>query len=187
MVYALQNRTADQTEGVLILEQARTPVCSHRKRLNFERQLAHIHFLLDFAGELRVSSGVFQISQPFLHQLHDPIADAAGPVIKFQRRSGKEAATGENLFLPIQHPVLAKRSKTLEPVEFIGGTNYFFNEDVAGLIDYRALQIFLGAEVGEKTALADSERGCQLADCQSLKPFEGGEVRRLSQDCPAGF
>jgi hypothetical protein len=149
LVYALQNRTADQAESVLITEQTRAPVCSHRKRLNFECQLAHIHFFLDFTGKLGVSSGAFQISQPLLHQLHDSIADAAGPIIKFQRRSGKEAATGENLFLSIGQPVFAKRSKTLETVEFMGGTNYFFDEDVAGLIDYRALQIFLRAEVGE--------------------------------------
>src|ERR1700745_1791099 len=37
----------DQTENVLIPEQARAPVCSHRQGLNFECQLVHIHFFLD--------------------------------------------------------------------------------------------------------------------------------------------
>jgi len=72
-------------------------------------------------------------------------------------------------------------------VEFIGRANNFFDEDVAGRIDNRALQIFLGAEVSEKAALADTEFGGQFTDGQSLEPFQGGEVDCLSKDCPAGF
>ena len=78
------------------------------------RMPAGAHPLLSrFAGKLRVTNCVSQISQPLLRQLHDSIADAAGPVVKIQRRSGKDAAAGECLFLAIGQPVRAKRSKAL--------------------------------------------------------------------------
>jgi hypothetical protein len=174
-------------ESALISEQARTPVRSHCKRLNFECELAHVDFLLDFTGELRLARRLLQISQPLLHQLHDPIANAAGPIVEFERRSRKKAASGEDFLLAVRQPVLAERSKALESLEFIRRADHFLDEDVAGRVDYRALQIFFGAEVGEETAFADSESRSQLPDRQSFKPFERGKVDRLSEDCPAGF
>src|ERR1700730_11028755 len=174
-------------ESALISEQARTPVRSHCKRLNFECELAHVDFLLDFTGELRLARRLLQISQPLLHQLHDPIANAAGPIVEFERRSRKKAASGEDFLLAVRQPVLAERSKALESLEFIRRADHFLDEDVAGRVDYRALQIFFGAEVGEETAFADSESRSQLPDRQSFKPFELGKVDRLSEDCPAGF
>src|SRR5580692_7868501 len=71
LVDALQNRAAYQAESVWIAEQARTPVRSHRQRLNFERKLAYVRFLLDFAGQLGLTRRVLESSQPLLHQFDD--------------------------------------------------------------------------------------------------------------------
>src|ERR1700751_4228006 len=114
LVDALQNRAADQTESVRIAEQARTPVRSHRQRLNFESKLAYVRFFSDFAGQLGLARRVLECSKPLLHQFHDLIANSAGPIVELKRRGGKEAASREDFPLAVRQPVLAKSLKALE-------------------------------------------------------------------------
>ncbi len=171
----------------MIAEQARAPIGSHGERLNFERQLAYIHFLSHFAGGLRVTRRLFQIFQPLLHQFHDPIAHASGPIVEFQRCGGKKAASGENLLFAIAQPILAKSSQTLESTELKCRADYLFDEDIASFVNYGALQIFLGTEVGEQTALADAKCRSQPSNRQPFEPFERGEVDSLPQDRPSRF
>src|SRR5580704_2520164 len=172
LIDALQNRATDQTVSVRIAEQARTPVRSHRQRLNFERQLAYVRFFPDFAGQLGFARRVLETTQPLLHQFHDLIANAPGPIIELERCSGKEAASREDFPLAVQQPVLAKSPKALESAEFISRADDSLDEDLTGGIDHGALQIFFGTKVCEQATLADSENGSQLSDGQPLEAFE---------------
>jgi hypothetical protein len=178
----MPNRGAGRTESAWISEQARAPIGSHGERLNFERELAYIHVLSDFSSGLRITRRLFQISQPLLHQFHDLIANASRPVVEFERSGGKEAASGENFLLAIQEPILAKRPQASESTELEGGADDLFDEDVTSFVNDRALQIFLGTEVGEQAALADPQRRSQPANRKPFEPFERGKVDGLAQD-----
>jgi hypothetical protein len=92
---------------------------------------------------------LLQICQPLLHEFYDLITNAAGPIVELKRRSGKETASGENFPLAIGQPVLAERSKAIESPEPIGWADNFLDEDFASCINYGALQVFFGAEMGE--------------------------------------
>jgi hypothetical protein len=159
VVDSLQNRSSGGAEGIWIAEQARTPIGSHGKRLNFECQLAYIHVLSDFAGGLSVPRCLFQMSKPLHHQLHDSIANASGAIVEFKRCGRKEAASGKNPRLAIRQPILTKRSQTIHSSELECGADYRVDEDIASFIDHSTLQVFLGSEVGEQAAFADSQRG----------------------------
>jgi hypothetical protein len=169
---SLSNRAAGATESAFITEQSRPPVRPHGERMNFESKLTYIRFLSEFAGGLRVTPRLFQSSHPLPHQFHNPVANASRPIVEFKRSSGEEAASGEDLLLAARKPILAKRLKTLDPMELPCGADYSLDENFACFIHDGALQILFGTEVGEETALADSQRRSELSDRQPFEPFE---------------
>ena len=171
----------------MIAKQARTPIAAHGESLNFEGQLADVNILADFSGGLRVARGAFQISQPFLHQADDAVANGAGTIVEFEGGGGKKAAAGENFLLAIGEPISAEGAEEAEAAELRGGADDFCDEDVAGFVHDGALQIFFGAEVSEEAALADAQGSGELADGEAFEAFEGSDVDGFAEDGAASF
>ena len=142
----------------------------------------YVHVVADFTGGLRVACGAFQISQPFLHQSQYAIANRPRPIVELQRRGGEETASGESFSLAVGEPVLAKRAKKAQAAELRSRKHDFFDEDVARFVHNGTLQFFLGAKVSEKAALADAQGSGQLANGQTLKPFQGSDIDGFAQD-----
>ena len=187
MINAPENRSAGGAKSGLIAEETRAPISAHGQGLNFEGELADVHIFADFAGGLRFARGVFQISEPFFHEHDDAVADAAGAIVEFERGSGKEAAAGERFIFAVGKPIFAERAKEIHAAEFGCGKDDAFDEDIASFVHDGALEIFLGAEVGEEAALADAEGGGEFADGKGFEAFEGGEVDGFAEDGVAGF
>ena len=187
MVDAAQNCSFGRTESAWIAEEARTPISAHGQGLDFEGELADVHIFVDFAGGFGVASRVFEISQPLFHQAHDAIADGARAIVEFERGGGEKAAAGEGFLFAIGEPIFAEGAEERQAAKLRGGTNDFFDEDVAGFVHYGALQIFLRAKVGEEAALADAQSGGELANGETFEAFEGSEVDCFAEDGAAGF
>ena len=82
---------------------------------------------------------------------------------------------------------MAELAQEAEAAELSGGKDDFFDEDVAGLVHDRALQVFFGAKVGEQAALADAQGRGELADGETFEAFQGSDIDGLAEDGAAGF
>ena len=99
LIDPLQNRPAYAAERVFVVEQARSPVRSHRERLNLEDKVPGVHILPNFSGVLCIARRQVR-TFPATAVMHSTIsvANSSGPVVEFQRRRQKKQPPGNTFF-----------------------------------------------------------------------------------------
>ena len=67
------------------------------------------------------------------------------------------------------------------------GANDRLHENAASLLHHSALKIFFRTKVGEEAALADLQRGGELADGEPFETFKRSEIHRSLQNRATSF
>ena len=117
----------------------------------------------------------------------DPFLDRPGVSAHLQRRGGEEAAAGEDVALQVAQERLTHRCQLGQAgAGRERGLYDFCVEDPLRLVHGGQLEFLLGAEVCVKAALADSGRGGQVPDRQTLEPVNGGQRGGSAQDDATG-
>src|SRR6185436_7844555 len=119
---------------------------------------------------------------------HEEIALRAGSVVELHRGGDEDAAAGRVLAVDPGQPALEQGADA----RLAAGSGESRADDLdlealdRGLEDLE-LQLVLGAEVGEETALREAELGREGADGQPFQPVAAGEADCLVEDALAGL
>ena len=151
--------------------------------LDFMSEERWIDFSLDVVGFLGFADGAMKRGNPFAHDGGDTIADWATTAVEFEGGSGEKAAAGKELCLDVAQPAVDQAPETRQA--FGGpqsGNGDFVDEDLAGGIDCRQLEVFFGAKVGEETALAHLQGFRQTANGEAFQTLQGGDIDGAAED-----
>jgi hypothetical protein len=151
--------------GGFVVEQLEGPVGFEAEGLEFVGEERRIHFGLEVAGFLGFGDGAFDGAEPFAHDGGDAVADRAAAAIEFKRGGSEKAAAGEKLGFDVAQPALDETPETWQAFgSFEGGDSDFVDEDLAGGLNGGELEVFLGAEMGEKAAFTHFQVFGQTTD-----------------------
>ena len=151
--------------------------------VELERELLGIDRRVEVAGLLRLADLARQERQELAHVLGDRRAHGAvRPAVELGLDGVEEAAAAEHLRAEVLQPAIRIACSRARPRGRPRGPDHVVDEAAAGGVDRRQLQLLLGAEVREQTALAHAQLGREPADGQALEPFDGGDVGRRLQD-----
>jgi hypothetical protein len=113
----------------------------------------------------------------------ETVANRARLHVDLGQRRREEAAAGERLDLEVAEVAVDEPAQPLEPVRRIGRRlEHLRGEERARGLDGGELQLLLGAEVGEKTALTHPDRVGEPGDREPAKTLNCREPRCLVED-----
>ena len=163
------------------------PVCADRDRVKLESEALGVKLRVEVASLLRSLNRAGDSANPFVHDRRDAVAHDSEPAIELERSSGKKAPTFENSFFDKNQPVINQRPQPGHT--FWRGNSrarHLIDENLASHFNRSELQFFLGAEMGEKTALAHAQLLSERAHGEPFQALSGGDIDGTGEDGFAG-
>lgn len=135
------------------------------KRVKLESDLRRVGVVVDLSACSRLLGLFLKQPAPALGQFGNPIADPPGAVVKLGRDRREEAASTKHTALDVAGPRFDQGPEPGKAGVIVGGGLHHPGlEDLACGLDSSQLEIFLGTEVCEETALAHGERVGEAGD-----------------------
>ena len=150
--------------------------------MQLEGELARVDVGRHVAGLLRVLDRRLERHQPLADHARDLVAHRAGPPVELERRGREEASAAEDLALHVAEPGVGQREDLLDPAADARRCDDLVEEDLAGRLHRRHLQLDLRAEVGEQAALADAQLLGEPADGEALEALGGRDLDGVVED-----
>ena len=170
-----------------VLEQLVRPMRPNGDRMKLEGQARGVKLWVEVAGLLRSLYRAGDGADPFVHDRGDAVAHHSQPPIELKRSRGKKTPAFENSFFDKNQPVIKQRP---EPGHTFGRGNrrarHLINKNLASHFDGGELQLFLGAKMGEESALAHAQLFGERADGKTFQTLSRGDIDSASEDGFAG-
>src|SRR3954451_13338299 len=153
-----------------------------------ERELLHVEVPPEVAGLDGHAGPLGDEREAAPVGLLEEVALRSGAVVEFHGRGDQQAAAGHRrVVLPVEPALEHGPDARLPPGGGEGRADHRLLEPLDGRLEHLELELVLGPEVGEQTALREPELGRQGADRQPFQAVPAGQPHGLVEDALAGF
>jgi hypothetical protein len=169
--------------GSLVIEELVGPVGFQAEGLDFVGEERGADSWLEVAGFLGFGYGAFEGANPLAHDGGDAIADRTTTVIKLKRCGSKKTASGKEFSLDVGQPAInqiPEARHTFGSLQSREGD--LVDEDPSGGLDSGQLEVFLGAKMSEKAALAHLQVIGQTTHCEAFQAVKRGNIDGPAED-----
>src|SRR5262245_3674010 len=151
--------------------------------VELERELRRVFVRPHASFGLSLACRCLEPIEPLRGDGENAIANRPGMGVELRGNRGEEATTWEHAAFEVTQERFAQRAEPRDPCGgFQRGSDDLTAEDLIGGLDGRKLQLFLGSEVGEETALAEAHGGRETSDGQAFYALDGHEACCLLED-----
>jgi hypothetical protein len=98
-------------KGTFVLPELIREIRTEEQRVELEGQLARVHGRVEVTLLLGHDDGSLQRADPFVHRLHDRVANQARPAVEFERCRREEASAGEHAAADVLDPAVTDRQQ----------------------------------------------------------------------------
>src|SRR3954451_715201 len=153
-----------------------------------ERELLHVEVPPEVAGLDGHAGPLGDEREAAPVGLLEEVALRSGAVVEFHGRGDQQAAAGHRrIVLPVEPALEHGPDARLPPGGGERRADHCLLEPLHGRLEHLELELVLGPEVGEQTALREPQLGRQGADRQPFQAVPAGQAHGLVENALAGF